>query len=165
MNGRDDRDDEWLMDRVARGERDCLEVLVRRHADQGADDREVRGAGRVTRLVMTRLADQMSCPPALAELAAEAGMSRYQLVRSFRAEAGMPPYAWLAQHRVTRARRLLDRIEPRFSPTTWQAFQRVMGGEKPAAVAANLKISLNAVYHAKSAVLMTLRQEMEERPL
>jgi RNA polymerase sigma-70 factor (ECF subfamily) len=34
MSGRDDRDDEWLMAQVARGERDCLEALVRRHADR-----------------------------------------------------------------------------------------------------------------------------------
>jgi AraC-like DNA-binding protein len=58
---------------------------------------------------MARLADQMSCPPALAQIAAETGLSRYQLVRSFRADVGMPPYAWLAQHRVARARRLLER--------------------------------------------------------
>jgi transcriptional regulator GlxA family with amidase domain len=30
------------------------------------------------------------------------------LLRSFRAEVGMPPYAWLAQHRVARARGLLE---------------------------------------------------------
>ena len=57
---------------------------------------------------MAQLADQLSCPPALAQIAAEAGLSRYQLVRSFRAEVGMPPYAWLAQHRVARARVLLE---------------------------------------------------------
>ena len=37
------------------------------------------------------------------------GLSRYQLVRSFRTEVGMPPYAWLAQHRVSQARVLLER--------------------------------------------------------
>ena len=31
MDGSDDRD-EWLMTRVAHGERECLEGLVRRHA-------------------------------------------------------------------------------------------------------------------------------------
>ena len=76
-----------------------------------------------------------------------------------------PDRAWDREHARHVVRRLLDRIEPYFSPTTWQAFQRVMGGEKPAVVAANLNISLNAVYHAKSAVLMTLRQEMEDHPL
>jgi AraC-like DNA-binding protein len=36
-------------------------------------------------------------------------MSRYQLLRSFQAGVGMPPCAWLGQHRVARARALLDR--------------------------------------------------------
>ena len=57
---------------------------------------------------MTQLADQLVSPPALAEIAAETGLSRYQLVRSFRTEVGMPPYAWLAQHRVRMARALLE---------------------------------------------------------
>jgi len=82
--------------------------LVRRHASPPADF-EVRGAGRVARQVMAQLADRLGCPPALAEIAAQAGLSRYQLLRSFRAEVGMPPYAWLAQHRVARARTLLER--------------------------------------------------------
>jgi AraC-like DNA-binding protein len=94
-----------------------LGELVRRHASPAPDlDGPVgclpgagRVAGRVARQVMTRLADQLTCPPALSDLAAEAGLSRYQLLRSFRAEVGMPPYAWLAQHRVARARLLLDR--------------------------------------------------------
>jgi AraC-like DNA-binding protein len=90
-----------------------LGELVGRHASPAPDldgpARRLPGASRVARQVMTRLADQLTCPPALADLAAEAGLSRYQLLRSFRAEVGMPPYAWLAQHRVARARLLLDR--------------------------------------------------------
>ncbi len=95
-----------------------LGELVRRHAspapELGASARppgvgRLPGAGRLASQVMTRLADQLTCPPGLADLAAEAGLSRYQLLRSFRAEVGMPPYAWLAQHRVARARLLLDR--------------------------------------------------------
>jgi AraC-like DNA-binding protein len=85
-----------------------LGELVRRHASPSPDF-EVRGAGRVARLVMTQLADRLVSPPALAEIAAETGLSRYQLVRSFRTEVGMPPYAWLAQHRVSQARVLLER--------------------------------------------------------
>ena len=84
-----------------------LGELVRRHASPSCDF-EVRGAGRVARLVMTQLADRLVSPPALAEIAAETGLSRYQLVRSFRTEVGMPPYAWLAQHRVRMARALLE---------------------------------------------------------
>jgi AraC-like DNA-binding protein len=85
-----------------------LGELVRRHASPSCDF-EVRGAGRVARLVKAQLADRLVSPPALAEIAAETGLSRYQLVRSFRTEVGMPPYAWLAQYRVAQARRLLER--------------------------------------------------------
>jgi AraC-like DNA-binding protein len=85
-----------------------LGALVRRHAAPALPAQAVHGTGAVARQVMTLLADQLTCPPALAEIAAEAGLSRYQLLRSFRAEAGMPPYAWLAQYRVARARVLLE---------------------------------------------------------
>ena len=77
-----------------------LGELVRRHASPSRDF-EVPGAGRVARLVMAQLADRLVSPPALAEIAAGTGLSRYQLIRSFRTEVGMPPYAWLAQHRVS----------------------------------------------------------------
>ena len=82
--------------------------LVQRHAAPAGPADALPGTGAVARQVMDRLADQLTCPPALAELAADAGLSRYQLLRSFRAEVGMPPYAWLAQHRVARARVLLE---------------------------------------------------------
>jgi AraC-like DNA-binding protein len=85
-----------------------LGELVRRHSCTAAPPAEVRGAGSIARQVMSRLADQLACPPGLTEIAADAGLSRYQLLRSFRAEVGMPPYAWLAQHRVARARVLLE---------------------------------------------------------
>lgn len=73
-----------------------------------------------------------------------------------------PNRVWDREHAKHVAERLLARIEPDFSPTTWQAFQRVMGGEKAADVAADLKISVNAVYLAKSSVLRRLRHEMGE---
>jgi AraC-like DNA-binding protein len=85
-----------------------LGELVRRHASPAMPEVESRKASGVARLVLATLSDRMSCPPTLAEIASEAGMSRYQLVRTFGAEVGMPPYAWLAQHRVTRARALLE---------------------------------------------------------
>ena len=82
--------------------------LVRWHAASAGSADGLPGTGVVARQVMDRLADQLTGPPALAELAAGAGLSRYQLLRAFRAEVGMPPYAWLAQHRVARARVLLE---------------------------------------------------------
>lgn len=43
----------------------------------------------------------------LAELAREAGLSRYHLIRAFRAETGMTPHAWQLDLRIQHARRLL----------------------------------------------------------
>ncbi|WP_281292177.1 helix-turn-helix transcriptional regulator [Actinomadura decatromicini] len=89
-----------------------LGALVRRHARQGrpAEDPGRRGADarRIARSVAERLSGEVTAPPTLAEVAADLEMSRYQLLRTFRDVVGMPPYAWLAQHRVTRARALLD---------------------------------------------------------
>jgi RNA polymerase sigma-70 factor (ECF subfamily) len=73
-----------------------------------------------------------------------------------------PGGVWEREHARHVIRRLLARVEPDFSPTTWQAFRRVMSGEKAAEVAADLNISVNAVYLAKSTVLRRLRQEMKD---
>ncbi|OSP42380.1 AraC family transcriptional regulator [Streptomyces sp. 13-12-16] len=83
-----------------------LTALARRHSTARGDDTAVPGAGTVA--VRDRLADELLAPPSLADLAADLGLSRYQLLRAFRTTMGVPPYAWLAQYRVTRARALLD---------------------------------------------------------
>jgi AraC-like DNA-binding protein len=92
-------------------------MLVERHAlrGPGAGRARTEGAGGepVVRAVMARLADEMTAPPPLAEVAAGLGLSRYQVLRTFRAAVGIPPYAWLAQYRVARARRMLaDGLRP-----------------------------------------------------
>lgn len=84
-----------------------LATLLARHAEPGPR-RTGRQPGRcVARATMARLADELLDPPSLAGIAAEFGLSRFQLLRAFQAEVGMPPYAWLAQYRVNRARCLL----------------------------------------------------------
>ncbi|MFI8485121.1 AraC family transcriptional regulator [Streptomyces rubrogriseus] len=85
-----------------------LTALARRHSTARAADDTVPGADGVARVVRDRLADELLAPPSLAALATDLGLSRYQLLRAFRTATGMPPYAWLAQHRVARARGLLD---------------------------------------------------------
>jgi RNA polymerase sigma-70 factor (ECF subfamily) len=58
-------------------------------------------------------------------------------------------------------RRALALIRPEFTDATWQAFWRVMMlGQSPADAAAELGLSLNAVYIAKSRVLRRLREEL-----
>lgn len=94
---------------------ELLRALVVRHAVGGAaGGGRLRGrgsadAGRVARAVRERLSDQLVAPPSLAELAAGMGLSRHQTLRAFRDVVGLPPYAWLAQHRVHRAKVLLAR--------------------------------------------------------
>jgi RNA polymerase sigma-70 factor (ECF subfamily) len=57
-------------------------------------------------------------------------------------------------------RRLMELLEPEFAPTTWQAFQRVaLQGQSASAAAADLGLSVNAVWLARSRVLRRLREE------
>lgn len=85
-----------------------LTALARRHSTARPADDLVPDGGRIARTVRDRLADELLAPPSLADLAADLGLSRYQLLRAFRTTMGVPPYAWLAQHRVARARGLLE---------------------------------------------------------
>ncbi|MHC4876961.1 MAG: RNA polymerase sigma factor [Planctomycetota bacterium] len=69
---------------------------------------------------------------------------------------------WDRDHDRFVLRQLLALTESQFEPGTWQAFSRVaLDGQKPADVASELGISLNAVCLAKSRVLRRLRQESE----
>jgi RNA polymerase sigma-70 factor (ECF subfamily) len=69
---------------------------------------------------------------------------------------------WDFEHDRHVARRLLELIRPEFEPRTWRAFQRVaLEGAKPAAVAAELGVTTNAVFVAKSRILRRLRQEIQ----
>jgi len=55
---------------------------------------------------------------------------------------------------------LLARIRPRFEEKTWQAFQRVaLEGVAVDDVAAELDMTVNAIFIAKSRVIHALRQE------
>ena len=57
-------------------------------------------------------------------------------------------------------RKLLEMIRRDFEPKTWKAFERTALDEQPAAaVAAELGMTSNAVFIARSRVLARLRQE------
>jgi RNA polymerase sigma-70 factor (ECF subfamily) len=69
---------------------------------------------------------------------------------------------WDREHDLHVTRKLLEMIEPEFKPATWQAFRRVALEDVAAeTVAAELGITTNAVFIAKSRVLARLRQEAE----
>jgi RNA polymerase sigma-70 factor (ECF subfamily) len=66
---------------------------------------------------------------------------------------------WDQEHDIHIVRRLLAQIRPDFEPATWRAFERVvLDGVKPAVVAAELGMTVNAVFISKHRVLRGLRQ-------
>ena len=78
-------------------------LLVQRHGNQPlADARHT-----CLRVVRECLLDQLDAPPTLAALAELVGLSRFQLVRQFAQAHGLPPFAWLQQHRVRHAQALI----------------------------------------------------------
>jgi RNA polymerase sigma factor (sigma-70 family) len=67
---------------------------------------------------------------------------------------------WDWEHDQHVLARLLELIEPEFEATTWQAFWRQVNDGVPArAVAAELRMTVNAVLIAKSRVLSRLRRD------
>ena len=84
--------------------------LMLRHHSTGVPSRPAQGADLAP--VMQRLGDEFARTPSLAELAALAGIGRFQLLRRFRRLFGTTPHGWLMQHRVERARMLIRRGSP-----------------------------------------------------
>jgi hypothetical protein len=66
-----------------------LGELVRRHSSPASPPDEVRRAGTMARQVMSRLADQLACPPGLTGFADQAHLTRW-----FRRVAGITPGAY-----------------------------------------------------------------------
>jgi AraC-like DNA-binding protein len=70
--------------------------------------RTKRGAAPEIARLRDRIADDPAESPTLADLAAESGLSRFQVLRGFRHAFGLAPHAYLVQCRVNRARRLVS---------------------------------------------------------
>ncbi|AMV29080.1 RNA polymerase sigma factor [Gemmata sp. SH-PL17] len=68
--------------------------------------------------------------------------------------------AWEREHDLHITRKLLERIKPDFEARTWELFGRfVLDGLSAEEVAAEVGVTANAVYIAKSRVLARLREE------
>lgn len=78
-------------------------LMVLRYSSKPLADERFASLSRVRECLL----DQLDGPPTLAALAELAGLSRYQLVRQFAKAHGLPPFAWLQQHRVGRAQALI----------------------------------------------------------
>ena len=84
---------------------ESLAHLMRRHG--GAVHREPRSAPDAVRRVREYLEAHYARPVTLAELSDIARLSRYHLIRIFRRSVGLPPYMYLEQVRIERAKQLL----------------------------------------------------------
>lgn len=65
------------------------------------------GAQADVRLARERIDDDPATSRTLAEMAAEAGLSRLQFLRAFTRLTGLPPHAYQLQRRIQHARRLI----------------------------------------------------------
>lgn len=76
---------------------------------RGTDPGPRRGAPEhpAVRRAVAHLRERWDRPVRLEELAAVSGLSRFELVRRFRAQVGLPPHAFQTDLRVREARRLL----------------------------------------------------------
>lgn len=67
---------------------------------------------------------------------------------------------WDREHDRHVTQYLLQLIKPEFSDANWEAFERVaIRGESAKTVAADLDVTLNAIYIARSRILARLREE------
>ena len=97
-----------------------LSLASRHGRPRCAEDRHLGRQPIAARRARDFLAAHVAEDLSLSAVAAAAGVSRYHLVRVFRAAYGLPPHAWLMQLRLRLAQR------------------RLVAGEAPAAVAAAL---------------------------
>ena len=82
------------------------------HGFAGLDAAQpMRPADPALRQAHARIMDQLAEPLSLGELAAVAGLSRYQLIRGFKHAYGQTPHAYQLDQRINRAKRLLKRGE------------------------------------------------------
>jgi AraC family transcriptional regulator len=83
--------------------------LLVAHATTSAPAAPVRGglAPHVLRRAIDRLRSDDDAEVCLADLAAEAGLSRFHFCRAFKDSTGLSPFAWLRQRRLEQAMEML----------------------------------------------------------
>jgi AraC-like DNA-binding protein len=86
--------------------------LIRRYADIGSAEghlgREKRAIQQVRQYIEEHFAESVTLPA----LAQHVSLSPYYLLRAFRAEVGMPPYAYLESVRIRHTQRLIKAGRP-----------------------------------------------------
>jgi AraC-like DNA-binding protein len=86
---------------------DFLLLLLQTHASHGVTSRAPGTPFRLVRRALDCIHDQYAERLTLEMLATAAGLTRGALLRGFQREVGMPPYSYLTQVRIDKAKRLL----------------------------------------------------------
>jgi AraC-like DNA-binding protein len=89
-----------------------LVALARRHGGTPPSADHEPGSPRAVALVRDYLAEHFADDCSLAQLAALAGVDRFQLLRAFGRACGLPPHRYQTQLRLRRAKQLLLSGEP-----------------------------------------------------
>ncbi|WP_291018907.1 AraC family transcriptional regulator [Hydrogenophaga sp.] len=82
-------------------------LIVQRHGNRPPNGSATGLDHQALARVRECLLDGLDAPPGLDALARLANLSRFQLVRHFARAHGLPPFAWLQQQRLGRARTLI----------------------------------------------------------
>ena len=86
--------------------------LIRRYADIGSTEGHLGKEKRATRQVRQYIDEHFAESISLTSLAQYVAFSPYYLLRAFRAEVGMPPYAYLESVRIRHTQRLIKAGKP-----------------------------------------------------
>jgi AraC-like DNA-binding protein len=84
-----------------------LRLVARLGAHSTARPGKSEGPTARIRRVRHKIDSNPAAPVTLVELAKEAGLSRYQLIRAFARELGLTPHAYILQRRIALAQRLI----------------------------------------------------------
>jgi AraC-like DNA-binding protein len=85
-----------------------LAQLIKQHADISFTEGRMGNEGNAVQRARHYIDDHFAGGVSLQELAQYVGLSPYYFLRAFRAEVGMPPYAYLESVRIGRAQRLIE---------------------------------------------------------
>ncbi|WP_022661930.1 helix-turn-helix transcriptional regulator [Paucidesulfovibrio longus] len=87
-------------------------LLLARHGEVGRTGGDVAGERRAVSRVREILSENFADKLTLEDLAREAALSPYHLLRVFRESTGLTPHAWRTQRRISHARDLLAQGVP-----------------------------------------------------
>jgi AraC-like DNA-binding protein len=85
-----------------------LSQLIKRFADLRFGEQRLGNERKTVQRARRYIEECFARGVTLSELAGHVSLSRYHLLRAFRAEVGMPPYAYLESVRIRHAQRLIE---------------------------------------------------------